>query len=130
MVGVSSDRRFTSSFSRPLRELRPPWAKRVVKTIPLSVKVENGMPCSQSLLSGKKVVTTIGPVTGPVGGDREGVAGVVVPGEDLDIGAIRGGVGEVGLPGFVGFGLETDVGGLQFLLRLAVTRPWRRMIRS
>jgi len=56
-----------------------------------------------------------------VGGDGECVAGVVVePGEDLDVLAVgEAVVGEVGLPGFVGlFGLEADVGGLRFLLRL------------
>jgi hypothetical protein len=57
-----------------------------------------------------------------VGGDRQGVSGVVVePGEDLDVGAISEAVvGEIGLPGFVGlFGLEADVGGLRFLLWLS-----------
>lgn len=56
---------------------------------------------------------------GSVGGDGQGVAGVVVePGEDFDVGAVgEAVVGEVGLPGFVGlFGLEADVGGLRFLL--------------
>jgi hypothetical protein len=60
------------------------------------------------------------------GGDREGVAGVVVePGQDLAVGswaAIGPGepvVGEVGLPALVGLvGLESDVGGLGLLLRL------------
>ena len=55
-----------------------------------------------------------------VGGDVQGVAGVVVePGHDLDVGAGRAVgvgepvVGEVGLPGLVGLlGLEPDVGGL------------------
>ena len=56
-----------------------------------------------------------------VGGDRQGVAGVVVePGEDLDVDA--GGeavVGEVGLPGLVGLvGFEADVGRAGPLLRL------------
>ena len=44
-----------------------------------------------------------------VGGDGQGVAGVVVePGEDLDVDAVgEAVVGEVGLPGFVGlFGWE------------------------
>lgn len=56
-----------------------------------------------------------------VGGDRQGVAGVVVdPGEDFCVGAIREAVvGEVGLPGFVGlFGFESDVGGAGLLLGL------------
>jgi hypothetical protein len=41
---------------------------------------------------------------GLVGGDAEGVAGVVVePGEDLGVGAVgEGPVGEVGLPALVG----------------------------
>ena len=55
-----------------------------------------------------------------VGGDRQGVAGVVVePAEDLDVGAVgEAPVGEVGLPGLVGlFGLEADVGRLRLLLR-------------
>ena len=48
-----------------------------------------------------------------VGGDRQGVAGVVVePGEDFGVGAVgEAVVGEVGLPGLVGlFSLEADVG--------------------
>jgi hypothetical protein len=59
-------------------------------------------------------VTTIGSGDGPVGGDRECVAGVVVePGEDLDVGPVgEAVVGEVGLPGLVRLlGLEADVGG-------------------
>src|SRR5690554_5828521 len=61
-----------------------------------------------------------------VGGDREGVAGVVVePGEDLDVGAVgQAVVGEVGLPGLVGQGgLESDVGGFGALLRLRADQP-------
>ena len=55
-----------------------------------------------------------------VGGDRQGVTGVIVePGEDLDVDA--GGqpvVGEVGLPHLVGLlGLEADVGRTGPLLR-------------
>ena len=49
---------------------------------------------------------------GSVGGDRQGVAGVIIePGQDLDVGSIREAVvGEVSLPGLVGLlGLEPDV---------------------
>lgn len=56
-----------------------------------------------------------------VGGDGEGVAGVVVEeGEDLDVGAIgETPVGHVGLPGLVRLvGLEADVAALRSLLRL------------
>lgn len=56
-----------------------------------------------------------------VGGDREGVAGVVVEEvEDFDVGAVgQAPVGEVGLPAFVGlFGGEADVGGLGSFLGL------------
>lgn len=55
-----------------------------------------------------------------VGGDREGVAGVVVePGEDFGVGAVgEAVVGDVCLPGFVGLvGLEADVGGFRFFVR-------------
>ena len=50
-----------------------------------------------------------------MGGDGEGVSGVVVePNEDFDIGVVgEAPVGEVALPGLVGkVGFETDVGGL------------------
>ena len=95
-------RSLTSSVSKPLRLVRPPWAKRVVNTKPLSVKVENGTPWSA--MAARKVVHDDGSGDGLVGGDRQGVAGVVVePGEDLDVGAVgEAVVGEVGLPGFVG----------------------------
>ena len=61
-----------------------------------------------------------------VGGDVQGVAGVVVePGDDLDVvagGAVGSGesvVGEVGLPGLVRHrGLEAEVGGLRSLRRV------------
>ena len=111
-------RSWTSSFSRPLREVRPPWAKRVVNTKPLSVNVENGMPWSVD--GGAEGGHDGGSGDGSVGGDRQGVAGVVVePGQDLDVGAVgEAVVGEVGLPGLVGlFGLEADVGRLRLLLR-------------
>ena len=52
----------TSSVSRPLREVRPLLEKRVVNTRPLSVKVENGVPCLAIVV--RKVLTTAGPVTG------------------------------------------------------------------
>ena len=92
-------------------------SKRVVNTMPLSVRVDSGMPW---VVAGSgKAATTIGSGDAVVGGDRQGVAGVVVePGEDFDVGAIgEAVVGEVGLPGFVGLlGGEADVGGLRFLL--------------
>jgi len=61
-----------------------------------------------------------------MGGDREGVAGVVVePGQDLGVGAgsaVGAGepvVGEVGLPALVGLVCgEADVGRLRLLLRV------------
>ena len=104
--------RRTSSFSRALRLVRPPWAKRVVNTRPLSVRVDQGVPwrsmaCAERGEDG-------GSGDGAVGGDGQGVAGVVVePGEDLGVGAVgESVVGEVGLPGLVGlFGLEPDVAG-------------------
>jgi hypothetical protein len=55
-----------------------------------------------------------------VGGDREGLTGVVVnPVENLDMGAVvQPPMGEVGLPTFVGlFGGEPDVGRLGPFLR-------------
>ena len=57
----------------------------------------------------------------PMGGDRQGVAGMVVEeGQDLDVGAAcQPVVGEVGLPHLVGqVGLKPDVGGLGALGRL------------
>ena len=54
-----------------------------------------------------------------VGGDREGVSGVVIePGEDFGVDIVgEPVVGEVGLPGFVGLlGLEADVGRLGSLV--------------
>jgi len=63
-----------------------------------------------------------------VGGDREGVAGVVVePAQDLDMGVIgEPPVGEVGLPAFVGLlGGKPDVGGFGPLLRLRADQPGR-----
>jgi hypothetical protein len=72
-----------------------------------------------------------------VGGDVQGVAGVVVePGDDLGVGArsaVGSGepvVGEVGLPGLVGLlGFEPDVGRLGSLGRVGVTVPARTRIR-
>ena len=63
-----------------------------------------------------------------VGGDREGVAGVVVePVEDLHVGAVgQPPVGEVGLPAFVGLlGGEADVGRFGSLLRCGCDQPGR-----
>ncbi len=68
-------------------------------------------------------VDHIGAGHGPVGGDRQGVTGVVVePGQDLDLGAVgEGPVGEVGLPALVGqVGFEVEVGGLWPFLRLGL----------
>ena len=77
----------TSSVSKPLRLVLAAWAKRVVNTIPLSVKVENGMPWTSMAV--RKVVDDDRSGDAAVGGDRQGVAGVVVePGEDLDVGAV------------------------------------------
>jgi hypothetical protein len=61
-----------------------------------------------------------------MGGDGEGVAGVVVDeGEDLDVRAAgQAPVGEVGRPGLVRQrGLEADVGGLGSLLGLGLDEP-------
>ena len=50
-----------SSCSRALRPPRPP-EKRVVNTIPLSVRVEAGMPWAAT--AARNVSCTMGPVTG------------------------------------------------------------------
>jgi hypothetical protein len=52
--------RLRSSCSRPLRPPRPPDS-RVVKTIPLSVKVAAGTPCCWQ--AARKASKTAGPVT-------------------------------------------------------------------
>jgi hypothetical protein len=49
-----------SSFSKALRPPRPP-ENRVVKTIPLSVRVEAGAPWA--VTAARNVASTIGPVT-------------------------------------------------------------------
>ena len=49
-------------FLEALREVLPPWAKRVVNTIPLSVNVENGTP--YVLVAALNWATTMSPVTG------------------------------------------------------------------
>ncbi len=88
-----------------------------MKTMPLSVRVDAGMPWVVTVC--RKVVATISAVTG-VGGDGQGVAGVVVePGEDLDVAVVsQAVVGEVALPGLVGQrGLEA-VGRTWSFLRL------------
>lgn len=54
--------RLTSSVSRPLREVLPPRAKRAVNTMPLSVKVENGIPWRA--VAAWNVARTAIPVTG------------------------------------------------------------------
>ncbi len=99
-----------SSASKPLRPPLPP-ASRVVKTMPLSVSVEYGMPWVARAL--REFGDDDGAGDAVVGGDRDRVAGVVVePAEDFDVGAVgEPPVGEVGLPAFVGlFGGEADVG--------------------
>jgi hypothetical protein len=91
--------------------------------MPLSVRVEAGIPCWVTV--SRKVVVTQGAGDGPVCGDVQGVAGAVVePGDDLHVvagSAVVVGesvVGEVGLPGLVRHpGFEPDVGGLRALLR-------------
>jgi hypothetical protein len=91
----------------------------VVKTIPLSVRVEAGMPWSFEGFGERVDDNLAGDAA--VGGDREGVAGVVVdPAEDLDVAAVSEAVvGEVGLPALIGqVGLEADVGRLRALGRL------------
>jgi hypothetical protein len=49
-----------SSFSSPLRPPRPP-EKRVVNTMPLSVRVEAGAPWAA--MAARKAASTMGPVT-------------------------------------------------------------------
>ena len=77
-------------------------------------------------------MTTIGAGDAAVGGDRQGVAGVVVDdAQDLCVGAVgQAVVGEVGLPALVGlFGLEPDVRGARSFAWFGVTSWWRRKIR-
>ena len=79
-----ADAEAASSVSKPLRPPRPP-AKRVVKTMPLSVNVDAGVPWPATAV--RNVLTTVGAGDGLVGGDGQGVAGVVVEaGEDLGVG--------------------------------------------
>src|SRR5215471_1883952 len=63
-----------SSASKPLRPPLPP-EKRVVKTMPLSVRVEAGTPNWRT--ASRKVATALGAGDAGVGGDAEGVAGAV-----------------------------------------------------
>jgi hypothetical protein len=68
-----------------------------------------------------------------MGGDREGVAGVVIePGQDLCV--IAGGervVGEVGLPHLVGLSAwKRTYDDRGRFVGAGVTRPWRRSVRS
>ena len=87
------------------------------------------MPWSSTAL--RNSVDDDGAGDAAVGGDRQGVAGVVVePVEDLDVGAVgEPPVGEVGLPAFVGlFGGEADVGGLRAFLRLRGDQPGRAQV--
>ena len=91
---------------------RVPPANRVVYTMPLSVSVEAGIAVLGSGFAEGGQHDRAGDPG--VGGDVQGVAGVVVePGEDLDTSVPSGEpvVGEVGLPGLVRLvGLEPDVG--------------------
>ena len=92
--------------------------------MPLSVSVEAGYAVQVSGLPEGGQHDRAGDPG--VGGDVQGVAGVVVePGDDLHVragravGAGEPVVGEVGLPGLVGLlGLEPDVGGLGSLGRV------------
>ena len=115
------------------KPLRPPWPpdRRVVNTIPLSVNVEAGTPwCFQGV--GERVDDDVAG-DAAVGGDRDGVAGVVIdPAQDLDVAAVgETPVGEVGLPatrsvGRLGSGCRTswDASSAPTLVR-----PWRRRVR-
>jgi hypothetical protein len=93
--------RCRSSASRALRPPRPP-ARRVVNTIPLSVRVDAGGAVGGG--GGAEGVADDRAGDRGVGGYVQGVAGVVVqPGEDLGVGGVgEAVVGEVGLPGLVG----------------------------
>ena len=110
--------RLSRRCSKPLRPPLPPDS-RVVNTIPLSVSVEAGMPWSSRALVNASTTMRAGDTA--VGGDRDGVAGVVVePAEDLDVAAVgEAVVGEVGLPRLVRqVGLEADVGRARAFRRL------------
>ena len=130
-VACSSGRCRGGEFGLEAVAAAVPPERRVVNTMPLSVNVDAGAPC---LLDGvRKVSTTIGAGDAQVGGDGQGVAGVIVePGQDLDVGDVgEAVVGEVGLPHLVGLlGFEADVGRPGPLLPVGVTRPWRRRVRS
>ena len=93
--------------------------------MPLSVRVEAGIPCrAEGFAEGGGDDRAGDPA---VCGHEQGVAGAVVePGDDLDVGAVgrESVVGEVGLPGLVRHGcFEPDVGGLRALLRLGGHEP-------
>ena len=106
-----------SSCSRPLRPPLPP-DRRVVKTMPLSVRVEAGTPCSPARCAEGHQHDR--PGDPGMGGDGQGVAGVVIePGQDLGVRAVgERVVGEVGLPALVRHVcLEPDVGRLRPLGR-------------
>ena len=82
----------------------------------------------KALLSGcsSEGVHDDGAGDGSVGGNREGVAGVVIePGEDLAVGAIpETPVGEVRLPALIRqVGLEPDIGGPRSLLGFRGDQP-------
>ena len=121
--------KLSSRVSKPLRPPRPP-DRRVVNTIPLSVKRRAGDPVGLDRCGEGVDDDWAGDAA--VGGDRERVAGVVVdPAQDLGVGAVSEAVvGEVGLPGFVGLvGLEADVGRAWRFRGSGVMSWWRRRIR-
>ena len=94
-----------------------------MNTMPLSVSVDAGPVAAQAA---RNVVHHDRAGDPAVGGDRQGVAGVIVePGQDLDVGAVgEAVVGEVGLPGLVRLvGFEADVGGAGPLLGLRGDQP-------
>ena len=114
--------RMTSSRSKSLG----PCRNRVVKTKPLSVNVDAGMPWAS--IAARNAATTMSPVTGAWAVQLERVAGVVVQErQDLHVGAVgQGPVGEVGLPALVRqVRLEPQVGALGSLARLRSDQPVR-----
>jgi hypothetical protein len=109
--------RLSRRCSKALRPPLPPDS-RVVNTIPLSVRVEAGMPCVSSALV--NVVTTTLPVTRRWAVTEMAQRELVVdPAQDLDVAAVgEPPVGEVTLPALVGqVGLEADVGRARSFLR-------------
>ena len=105
------------------RALRPPFPpeKRVVQAHGVAGQHRGGEPV---LVCGfSEGVGGDGAGYAPVGGDRQGVAGMVVePGDDLGCGPVgEAPVREVRLPALVGqVGLEPDIGRLRALLRVGL----------